>query len=90
MKISDVLRNKGTEVITIRPDDTVSRLLEMLDEHGIGALVVSTDGSAVDGIVSERARRRLSHISSCQPSPGGASGMSAKSQPPAMAAASAR
>ena len=54
MKISDVLRNKGTEVVTIRPEDTVSRLLEMLDEHRIGALVVSTDGSAVDGIVSER------------------------------------
>jgi CBS domain-containing protein len=54
MKISDVVRNKGVGVVTIRPDDTVARLLEVLDEHGIGALVVSQDGSAVDGIVSER------------------------------------
>ncbi|MEI2648140.1 MAG: CBS domain-containing protein [Dermatophilaceae bacterium] len=54
MKISDVLRNKGTEVVTIRPDDTVARLLEVLDEHRIGAVVVSADGSSVDGIVSER------------------------------------
>ena len=54
MKISDVLRNKGTEVVTIRPDETVSRLLEALAEHRVGALVVSPDGAAVAGIVSER------------------------------------
>lgn len=54
MKISDVLRNKGSEVITIKPDETVATLLALLDEHGIGAVVVSTDGGAVDGIVSER------------------------------------
>lgn len=54
MKISDVLRNKGEGVVTIRPDDTVHRLLEVLAEHGIGALVVSEDGASVAGIVSER------------------------------------
>jgi len=54
MKISDVVRNKGVGVITIRPGETVARLLEVLDEHGIGALVVSEDGRAVTGIVSER------------------------------------
>jgi CBS domain-containing protein len=54
MKISDVVRNKGVGVITIRPHETVARLLEVLDEHGIGALVVSEDGRAVTGIVSER------------------------------------
>ena len=54
MKISDVLRNKGSEVITIKPDETVAGLLGLLAEHSIGAVVVSTDGSSVDGIVSER------------------------------------
>ena len=54
MKISDVLRNKGEGVVTVSPDDTVSHLLQVLDEHGIGAVVVSGDGRAVDGIVSER------------------------------------
>lgn len=54
MKISDVLRNKGDGVVTIRPDETVSHLLEVLDEHKIGAVVVSEDGRHVDGIVSER------------------------------------
>jgi CBS domain-containing protein len=54
MKISDVLRSKGGGVVTIKPDDTVDHLLALLDEHHIGAIVVSTDGAAVEGIVSER------------------------------------
>jgi len=54
VKISDVLRKKGSEVITIQPDETVAGLLGLLAEHRIGAVVVSTDGTSVDGIVSER------------------------------------
>ena len=54
MRISDVLRGKGTGVVTIGPGESVLRLLEMLAEHGVGALVVSDDGKAVAGIVSER------------------------------------
>lgn len=54
MKISDVLRDKGKDVVTIGPDATVGELLGLLADHGIGAVVVSGDGSAVDGIVSER------------------------------------
>jgi CBS domain-containing protein len=49
-----VLRRKGGEVVTVRPEATVRELLSMLAEHRIGALVVSVDGAAVDGIVSER------------------------------------
>lgn len=49
-----MLRNKGEGVVTIRPDDTVGHLLEVLDERGIGAVVVSPDGKTVAGIVSER------------------------------------
>jgi CBS domain-containing protein len=54
MRISDVIRRKGDKVVTIRPDETVQRLLEILEVHHIGAVVVSEDGSAVTGIVSER------------------------------------
>lgn len=54
MKISDVVRSKGDGVVTVTPDTTVGDLLALLDEHRIGAVVVSTDGGSVDGIVSER------------------------------------
>jgi CBS domain-containing protein len=54
MRISDVVRRKGDVVVTVRPDETVERLLALLDEHGIGAVVVSEDGATVAGIVSER------------------------------------
>lgn len=63
MKISDVLRNKGAGVVTIRPDETVTGLLALLAEHRIGAVVVSADGSTVDGIVSERDIVRHLHSS---------------------------
>ena len=54
MKISDVLRTKGSAVITVAPHETIASLLELLAQHNIGAVVVSSDGAAVDGIVSER------------------------------------
>ena len=55
MRISDVLSSKPSgQVVTISPDATVRDLLALLAEHNIGAVVVSTDGRAVDGIVSER------------------------------------
>jgi CBS domain-containing protein len=61
MRISDVLRHKGDQVVTVLPGETVRELLERLREHGVGALVVSTDGRTIEGIVSERdVVRRLS------------------------------
>jgi CBS domain-containing protein len=55
MKINDVLRGKSTnDVVTIAPDVTVRDLLALLAEHNIGAVIVSSDGKSVDGIVSER------------------------------------
>jgi CBS domain-containing protein len=54
MKIADVLRSKGDGVVSIHPDDTVAELLALLEERGIGAVVVSRDGTDVAGIVSER------------------------------------
>ena len=55
MKIADVLTRKAiAEVVTIASTATVRDLLGVLSEHGIGACVVSGDGTAVAGIVSER------------------------------------
>ena len=54
MRISDLLRVKGTEIVTVTPDTRVRRLLGVLAEHRIGAVVVSHNGTSVDGIASER------------------------------------
>jgi CBS domain-containing protein len=54
MRISDVIRRKGDLVVTVRSDATVEQLLQLLEQHRIGAVVVSNDGSTVSGIVSER------------------------------------
>jgi len=54
MRISDVLRVKGAGVVTVSPETRVEALLAVLAEHRIGAIVVSADGTRVDGIVSER------------------------------------
>ncbi len=55
MKITDVLKAKPSgEVVTVSPDATVRELLALLATHNIGAVIVSSDGSSVEGIVSER------------------------------------
>jgi CBS domain-containing protein len=55
MRIGDVLRAKPSrEVVTIRPEAGVRKLVAALAEHNVGALVVSSDGTTVEGIVSER------------------------------------
>ena len=54
MQISQLLRHKGREVATIDGSESVRTALGLLAEKGIGALVVSSDGRGIDGIVSER------------------------------------
>lgn len=54
MLIRDILRAKGSSVVTVRPDETVRQLLAALVAHNVGALVVSEDGVAIAGIASER------------------------------------
>jgi len=54
MNVEAILKRKGTQVTTIAPDATVSAALDLLRAKAIGAVVVSADGSAPDGILSER------------------------------------
>jgi len=55
MRVREILAAKSTDqVFTVRPDATVAELLTTLADLNIGALVVSTDGSHMEGIVSER------------------------------------
>ena len=55
MRIREIVAAKTSQsVVTVSPQATVRELLALLAENNVGALVVSNDGTAVDGIVSER------------------------------------
>lgn len=54
MNVQTILSSKGSEVATITPSQTVAEAVAILRERGFGALVASTDGSTIDGIISER------------------------------------
>lgn len=53
MFVRDILKAKGAEVFTVRPDDAIADLVRELVAHRVGAAVV-TEGGKVVGIVSER------------------------------------
>ena len=55
MIVKSVLRSKkNSHVLTIRPDDTVLKFVQLLRLAGVGAMIVSKDGHSLDGIISER------------------------------------
>ena len=54
MRIYELLRNKGFDVITVRPATPVTEVIGLLREYNLGAVVVSVDGRQVSGIVTER------------------------------------
>jgi CBS domain-containing protein len=51
--IRDILREKGTKVQSIDPNENVYEALRQMDEHGIGALLVM-EGNKPVGLFSER------------------------------------
>ena len=52
MKVSSIIAGKKVE--TISASATIHDLVNALNAHHVGALVVSGDGKTIDGIVSER------------------------------------
>jgi CBS domain-containing protein len=54
MKVRTILSTKGTNVITIRPQQTLKEATLLLAGHNIGALVVVNDARQPVGIISER------------------------------------
>lgn len=58
MKIRDILRDKGTDVVKIGPDATVLDAMRRLVEHDIGSVVVVEEDEVV-GILTERDVLRL-------------------------------
>ena len=66
MRIAQVLDAKGHHVVTISPDASVADALGVLEEHEIGALVVSVDGIHPEGVLSERDLARGMHRLGCE------------------------
>lgn len=52
--VSDVVGDAGNRVITIHPRDTIADTVDLLNEHKIGAVVVTSDDTTISGIISER------------------------------------
>lgn len=53
MKIQDILKAKGDNVVTVGPEATVVTAVRLLVQHGIGSVVVVQDDE-IRGILTER------------------------------------
>lgn len=51
--VSQILKKKGSEVLTIKPDETVHDAIKLMAERTVGALVV-VEGDKPIGVLSER------------------------------------
>jgi CBS domain-containing protein len=54
MNVHSILTTKGTAVATIDPNASLADATASLRDHGVGALVVSSGGGQIEGILSER------------------------------------
>ena len=54
MKVESILKTKGRRVHTTLPITTVAQAIDEFSAANIGALVVSSDGEKVEGVISER------------------------------------
>ena len=54
MNVRSILEHKGHTVAAVPPEASVEEAVARLRHLGIGALVVSRDGTIVEGIISER------------------------------------
>ncbi len=54
MSVAQILRDKGRDVVTTQPHQTLMEAAQLLAEKGIGAVVVSDISRRVLGILSER------------------------------------
>ena len=54
MKIGDVLKRKGSGVVTMRSDSSIDTVVRRMRLERIGAVIISPEGKSVIGILSER------------------------------------
>jgi CBS domain-containing protein len=54
MHIETILAVKGHAVSTVRPETRLAEVMRRMRDERIGALVISEDGSRIQGIISDR------------------------------------
>ena len=54
MSVASILKVKGGEVVTASAEATVGEIAGLLNQHRIGAVLITGPGGAIEGIVSER------------------------------------
>ena len=62
MKVKDILKQKGPEVITIWEDKSIISAVETMVQNKIGALLVMDEKGMITGIISERDILRVIHF----------------------------
>lgn len=54
MKVADILQTKGSDIVSMRPDDPVAAAVALMARNRIGAVLVIDETDTVRGILSER------------------------------------
>ena len=54
MNVEAILKGKGRRVITMRPNSPLATVIRRMRLEHIGAVILSEDGEAIEGILSER------------------------------------
>ncbi|MDA8367685.1 MAG: CBS domain-containing protein [Actinomycetota bacterium] len=54
MNVERILATKGSHVVTVSPKAPIAEAVALLAANRVGALVVSEDGTSIEGIISER------------------------------------
>ena len=54
MRVSEIVKNKGSKVVSVLPTDSVERVSRVLRDARVGAVIVLDEGGRMAGILSER------------------------------------
>ncbi|PWR20462.1 CBS domain-containing protein [Zavarzinia compransoris] len=54
MTVESILKHKGGDVVTVRPEDSIEATASLLHSRRIGAVIVKDEAGAVVGVLSER------------------------------------
>jgi len=54
MTVAHILEEKGPHVVSIAPDASIAEAVDLLEEKGVGAVLVCTSDGDIAGVLSER------------------------------------